>query len=306
MRPPPPLPPAPVVILLGVAIAATGWIDYLTGPELGFSLFYLIPVAGAGWWLGLRSGVAIAGAAAVAWLAADAAWHPLGHLPISAWNGFTRLVIFVFGAIATSRLRDDREQLLDLNERLRELLEREQVLARTDSLTQLANARAFHERLASELPRIRRRRDRLCVVYLDIDNFKQVNDRFGHAGGDELLRQVAALIRLAIRAGDMAARIGGDEFALALWESEPEAAAGIASRLALRVEDLRADYPGVELGSSVGIAHFAEAPASVEDALRRADAAMYAAKAAGKGGVAIVGEEGAPVVLRQANAGREA
>lgn len=303
MSAPPTLPPASLVALMGVAIAATGWIDYLTGPELGFSLFYLIPVAGAAWWLGWRPGIAVTAAAAGAWLAADAAWYPPSHLPISAWNAFTRLVIFVLAAVATSRLRNDREQLVGLNERLHQALEREQVLARTDSLTELANTRAFHERLDAELPRIRRRGDRLCAAYLDVDNFKQVNDRFGHSAGDELLRRIAALLRLSIRAGDSAARIGGDEFALALWESEPQVVEAIATRLVERLQDLRADYPGVALGASIGIAHFVEAPLSVDDALRRADAAMYAAKAAGKGGIATIGEDGVPSLLQRAAAG---
>ena len=295
-------PPSPLRLALGtsgllVAIALIGWLDYVTGAEIGFSLLYLLPVVAAGWRLGTPVGSLAAAAAAVAWFAADAAWYPTEHLPITAWNAFTRLVIFAVLASGADRMRSDREELLSLNQKLRELLDREQALARTDALTGLANARSFGERLAVELARARRSGAAVCVAYIDIDNFKAVNDRFGHAAGDELLRRTASLIQQSLRAGDLSARLGGDEFGVALWEVERAAAEAVAKRLVWRVGEFDTDYPGAGVGASIGIAFLEAPPASVDEALRVADAAMYVAKEAGKGRVAVSGGVGAAATL---------
>lgn len=276
----------PLLFLFAVVLAI-GWFDYVTGPEIGMSLLYLLPVIVTGWRLGPLAGSTNASFAALNWFVADAVWYPVEHMPISAWNGFTRLVIFLSFALASHRLRFDREELMALNERLRAALEREQSLARTDALTGLANLLAFRERLNAELPRVTRKHAALCIAYLDLDNFKGVNDGFGHARGDELLRRVSGLIQQSVRAGDLPARLGGDEFAIALWDIEREAVEAVAARLVERVGSLAADYPGVDLGASMGIAFLEAVPASVDEALRAADAAMYAAKTAGKGRVVL-------------------
>jgi diguanylate cyclase (GGDEF)-like protein len=121
------------------------------------------------------------------------------------------------------------------------------------------------------------------VAYLDLDNFKGVNDRYGHVVGDELLSRIGAALRSTIRAGDIAARLGGDEFAILFWNAERGAIEGIAQRVIERIDEVGHDYPEAGLGASVGIAHFTGVPESVEDILTRADHAMYQAKAAGKG-----------------------
>lgn len=268
---------------LGLAstIAAIGWLDYETGPQLGLSLLYLIPLTATGWLVGARFGAANAVLAAGAWFAADIAWYPAEHLWISGWNAFTRLVIYLFLALATARLRVDRE-------RLAALLALEQALARTDALTGLANARAFREGVNDELPRLLRRGAGLCVIYLDIDNFKRVNDRYGHEAGDELLRRIGAVIRQSIRAGDLAARLGGDEFGLALFDTTGASAKAMAGRVVEGIRALASEYPGTDLGASAGVARFDVAPESVEEAVRLADQAMYTAKAAGTGSLRIL------------------
>ncbi len=261
-----------VVALLVVAI--TGWIDKVTGPRWGFSLFYLIPIVAVAWSLGTRPALVVATGAAIAWLLADVAWHD--DLAPSLWNGVTRIIIYMALGTMTAGLRRDRE-------RLRQLLAQETRTARTDLLTGLLNARAFYERSAEEVARSRRHGAPLAMVYLDLDNFKRVNDGFGHACGDRLLQEVATALRASLRASDVAARLGGDEFAVLLIEVERPGAEIIAARLVVAITALATQYPGTELGASIGVAWFASPPADVEAMVQAGDKAMYRAKTGGKG-----------------------
>ncbi len=270
---------------LTLAVAAIGWLDYATGADLSFALFYLVPIAVAGLWLNRSSALGVALACAAAWAAADFAWR--GVTPVAAWNAFTRLGIFVAAALMLARLRVDRRQLLALHEQLQARLAREQQLARTDPVTELPNSRAFHESLERALERARRSDLPVALAYLDLDDFKAINDRFGHAEGDRLLQKVAQAIDRVIREGDLAARVGGDEFAVLLRHSEPDALAAIGERL---VREIGAALPvpdGAGPGVSVGVAFFERPPATAADALRLADQAMYLAKADGKGFVRV-------------------
>src|SRR2546422_6750984 len=91
-------------------MAAIGWFDYITGPEIAFSLFYLIPVAAASWWMSAIAAWWSVGAATLVWFAADALLYPANHLPISLWNAFTRFVVFAGAVIAIRKVRTARER----------------------------------------------------------------------------------------------------------------------------------------------------------------------------------------------------
>jgi diguanylate cyclase (GGDEF)-like protein len=260
-----------------------GWLDISTGPDYGFSLFYLLPIVVAGWVSGRTAGLLVALQAAAWWL--GAALEDAGgvlSLP-AAWNGLTRVVIYVAMGWGAALLRHDRE-------RLRLLLGREETLSRTDPLTGLLNARAFHEALAVDLARATREQRTLSVVFLDLDDFKWVNDNLGHARGDHVLIEVAGTIRSGLRTGDRAARLGGDEFAVLLWGTSETGAAGVAARLVRAIGKLAASMPGSRLGASAGVAGSERAPADAARLLALADAAMYVAKERGKGGVAVASE----------------
>jgi diguanylate cyclase (GGDEF)-like protein len=158
-------------------------------------------------------------------------------------------------------------------------------LAQHDSLTGLPNRLLFHDRLHQAMARHRRDGGLLAVVLLDLDNFKQVNDAFGHRVGDEVLRQVGERMRAALRESDTVARIGGDEFALILPDlPDPDAAALIADKIVSQLDrpfDLDA---GVwQPRASLGITLFPGDGQSAEQLLQNADLAMYRAKAAGGG-----------------------
>jgi diguanylate cyclase (GGDEF)-like protein len=123
-------------------------------------------------------------------------------------------------------------------------------------------------------------------MFIDLDGFKGINDQFGHASGDELLRQVASRLTSMLRTSDVAARIGGDEFTVALSDTTPEHAKIVADKL---VAGLSCPYlvnmQNLRISASIGIAASAAGSISVEELVRTADDAMYVVKAAGKAGV---------------------
>jgi diguanylate cyclase (GGDEF)-like protein len=166
---------------------------------------------------------------------------------------------------------------------LGESLHRERARAGTDYLTGLSNSRSFHKRLRVELKRARQSERPLTLVYLDLDNFKDVNDQVGHHRGDILLRYVAVTIQTCTRKTDLVARVGGDEFALLLPATGPEAAQVFVHKLQ-RI--LRASMPkaGFPVTCSIGAVTLACPPSSVDEPLDKADKLMYAAKANGKNG----------------------
>ena len=151
-------------------------------------------------------------------------------------------------------------------------------LARIDTLTGMGNRRAFEEAIADEYARARRGRQPLSLVYMDLDNFKSINDRDGHERGDSVLQQLGSVIRAEVRARvDHGFRLGGDEFALLLPGSTAAQAQAVLARIAqhcARLDQVWVDGP---LGVSAGIAELAQNE-SARDFVRRADAAMYETK----------------------------
>src|SRR5688572_7641501 len=130
-------------LALSLAVAAIGWLDYITGPDIGFSLFYLIPIGLAGWFFGVIPAIVVAGTAGVSWLLAELHTQDLA-IAVTLWNGFTRLFIYNSEGILVALLRRDRDEM-------KALVEHEGALARTDTITKLPNSRAFFELLDAEL-----------------------------------------------------------------------------------------------------------------------------------------------------------
>jgi diguanylate cyclase (GGDEF)-like protein/PAS domain S-box-containing protein len=164
---------------------------------------------------------------------------------------------------------------------LERLLERLRDLARTDPLTGLANRRLWDERVAVELARAQRYDRPLCVAAIDLDRFKPYNDAHGHQAGDVLLREATTAWRGVLRGADLLSRWGGDEFALLLPDCDLDCAERIVSRL-------QEVTPGGEegVGCSAGLVRW-EVGESAEQVVARADAALYAAKADGRGGIRV-------------------
>jgi diguanylate cyclase (GGDEF)-like protein len=162
--------------------------------------------------------------------------------------------------------------------------EEAQRAAATDMLTGLATFRVLRDRLSHEVERSKRSGDRFTVLFLDLDRLKEINDRFGHEAGNDVLRAVAQEVRSAVRASDLAARYGGDEFVVILTRTDQVGAERVGEALRLGVESVgrRLGYPDGTVTVSVGIAEYdPDRPAS-GDLLVNADRALYRAKAAGR------------------------
>jgi diguanylate cyclase (GGDEF)-like protein/PAS domain S-box-containing protein len=182
--------------------------------------------------------------------------------------------------------REAEEALRAAHTQLNLVLQREKELARTDMLTGLANRRAFYEALQIERARSARYGRPVTLVYLDLDNFKRVNDTLGHAVGDELLACVADLLRRTLRASDTVGRLGGDEFAVLLPETNAQAAEVLLQKLSSVLADtMRAKQWPVTF--SMGAAAFLDNPASVEEMIRTADELMYSVKKSGKNRISV-------------------
>jgi len=159
--------------------------------------------------------------------------------------------------------------------------------AAVDALTGLASFRVLRDRLANEVARCHRSGDRFAVLFLDLDNFKQVNDRFGHEAGNAVLRETARQCSVHIRLTDVAGRYGGDEFVVVLVGTGEEGARGVAEKVRAAVQEAGEGmgYPEGLVTASIGVAEY-RADKKDEDVLVAADRALYRAKAAGRNQVA--------------------
>lgn len=263
-------PPGPGVLLAGsaVLVAVVAGLDYATGTELRVFPLYFLPILAVSLRLGRGPGLVTAAACAGAWELSNLLAGMRGSRP--AVHVANLLVMAIaFGAVAL------------LGARQRDGLLRERAISRTDGLTGLLNGRGFYEAAATELARASRYRHPLTLAYVDLDDFKGVNDRFGHARGDAVLVAVARALRRGCRSTDVVGRLGGDEFVVLFPETGRDAAEAALAKLRSRVEEL-GSHDGARVTASIGAVSFAEPPADVEALVHEADTAMYAAKTGGK------------------------
>ncbi|WP_017302338.1 GGDEF domain-containing protein [Nodosilinea nodulosa] len=258
------------VTLVGLSLGLTvliGTIDALVWLDVALSIFYLIPLAIAAWFLGPRMGLFVAFCCTLAWFQADiAAKHAdAGLLPY--WNAAVR---FGFFAIINVLLASQRQAYV-----------REQQLARVDDLTGLYNRRFFLELLELELERARRYCQPLTLAYLDLDDFKLVNDKLGHSSGDRLLQAVAQTLKETVRSCDVVARLGGDEFAVLLPQINGRQATVALLRTHHHLQKLSQNH-GWPIGFSMGAITFNTPPTSTDALIAQADQLMYAVKGSGK------------------------
>lgn len=248
-----------------VLVAGIAWLDNLTGPSIHFGVFYLVPVAISTWFGGRIQGLALALAAVLLWVVTDVSWTPDQHYSPAAhlWNTSARLAQLLLFSWLVGVVRVQIDELKRHAER--------------DPLTGLRNRRAFLDALSVEHHRLVRFRHPFSLAYIDLDNFKAVNDRQGHAEGDRLLTTVAQVMRERTRSTDVAARLGGDEFAVLLGETSSEAAVAAVRELeaALRRGMERRNWP---VTFSIGVVTFRGPARSVEETLHLADQLMYLTK----------------------------
>lgn len=188
---------------------------------------------------------------------------------------------------ALSMLRDAQSQLTDAQVQLeaqRSRITTLEALSHTDELTTLANRRGFQDSFARELDRAKRGQSKGgLLLMIDLDNFKGINDTYGHAAGDAALQLVAATLSTTIRRMDLAGRMGGDEFVVLFANADTAQAASRAQQLSVRLNSLHLRFRGerIPLRASIGMKSY-KAGDTVEDIFHAADQTMYAAKAARK------------------------
>jgi diguanylate cyclase (GGDEF)-like protein len=253
-----------------------GVLDFLTGYQLNFSTFFLLPIFLSSWLAGPWGGIVVAVASAGERTAIDLfGGRPYPSPWYVVWGTVMRVVLFVVIALLVSVLR--------------RYVDHERALARIDHLTGAANTRSFMETLKAEVERSRRYARRFTIAYFDLDNFKAVNDSFGHATGDRVLQDVVSIIRSHVRVSDIVARLGGDEFALLLPETDEKAARRAITKIQSQIErEMKARSWPVTV--SIGALTCSDANVDVEELLQRADHLMYVSKMQGKKRTRISGD----------------
>jgi diguanylate cyclase (GGDEF)-like protein len=262
------LPKNILLIISCVLVVIIGLADYLSGYFLSFSIFYLIPVMMATWYFGRTGGFLISILSGFAWFIADLmAEHVYPDSLIPFWNASLRIGFFLIVS-----------HLLFL---LQKSLENEQKFARQDHLTHVWNSRAFYEKAEFERVRSVRYGHPLSVAYIDLDNFKEVNDRHGHQSGDRLLYRVARTISENSRTTDILARLGGDEFVLLMVESGTKAAHNLMERIREKLlNDMEVNNWPVTF--SIGMITYESPAESLQEMINEADSLMYEVKKKGK------------------------
>lgn len=253
-----------MAIILTLAI---GWLDYITGDELAFSIFYFAPIALTSWYSGRPLGAALSFFAAATWGAAEIiGGKNYSDALIGYWNIFVRLGVFF---IINQLVGLVRKELLLTKE-----------LSQKDPLTGAVNRRYFTELAEAELARTQRYKRSVSLAYIDLDNFKTVNDSLGHETGDHLLKLVVDTLKENLRKPDVVARIGGDEFLILMPETDIEQSKVVIERLLerCRIGFKSQNYP---VALSIGVAA-SNGGAAFTQLLKLADAQMYRSKSEGK------------------------
>lgn len=254
-----------------VLVAGVGVADVGTGSEIAFSLFYLLPIGLTAWFSGSNLSVAISVASAFAWAVSEAIAGPSYSAPgILYWNSAVRLAFFLVVSVLLPKVKE---------------LERERAAARLDDLTGLANRRSVFEVVQSELNRSQRYKRPFAIAYFDLDNFKAVNDQYGHDTGDRLLRALASRAKSHLRRTDVLGRLGGDEFLLLFPEINQDAVRVAAAKVqSVLLDEMQRHQWPVTL--SCGVLTYVSGATTAAELITRADELMYSVKQKGKNAIA--------------------
>jgi diguanylate cyclase (GGDEF)-like protein len=248
-----------------------GVVDFFSGFELSFAVFYLIPVAMTAWFVQKNVALITSFISALTWQFSNYLAGELhSNLFIPIWNTSTRLVFFLVVTILIFKLKKS--------------LAHETLLARTDFLTGAANPRAFYEIAQMEINRSRRYKRKFTLVYLDVDNFKSINDTLGHHIGSDLLVKIVHIIKQNLRVTDVIVRLGGDEFAIMLPETDSAQSRSVVTKLRDKLQaEMNSEHWAVTF--SIGVLTYSSPPKTIDEVIKFADQLMYEVKRNGKNSI---------------------
>jgi len=246
-------------------------IDYLSGRYYELDLFYLLPIFFMSWYKSIRWAIVTAVLTTLAWVLIDKVAGKISpNLFVDIWNALIELSFFLAFVWLLSLLKNNTKRLHEL--------------AHEDSLTGIANRRSFYAVAEVELHRSQRFYEVFSIAYIDIDNFKEINDTKGHHAGDNLLCEIATIIHQHIRNIDTVARLGGDEFAILFPETNVREARLIMDKIQRHLAESITSY-GKPVTFSMGVVTYLDAPESTDEMIRVADRVMYSVKTQGKNSV---------------------
>jgi diguanylate cyclase (GGDEF)-like protein len=249
-----------------ICTIAIGAFDVYAPDEATHSILYFLPIAFVTWFSGIRYGYIIMLICIVFWSVNNIANSPL----ITSWNIFSTLIFF--------------SSIVILLHKTRGLWENEKLLSRTDPLTGAKNLRAFTELVEYEMLRSEREELPFSLAYLDLDNFKQVNDSCGHNSGDELLKSIVANIVINLRKTDVVGRLGGDEFAIFFPETDQSSVKVVMQKLNSELSGLMQSN-ACPATLSTGVVTCRGGVYDFEKLISYADSLMYDVKRSGKNNI---------------------
>lgn len=257
-------------VVIAMVMAALAFLDWDTGTDFNFSFFYLIPVSMTAWFIGIGPGYFMCVFSGVLWGVLNLGDHEWHNMLFPIWNAVMRMLFF----FVTTKL-------LSI---VSSAFEKERLLSRTDYLTGVFNSRYIYEEMENELERHKRYKHEFVLAYIDLDNFKKVNDTKGHSEGDLVLKTTTRLMRETLRKTDKIGRMGGDEFVILFPHvGIPGARVALQKMEQALLKEMKAhDWP---VTFSIGVIAPKPSHQTVDDMIRSVDALMYEVKGRGKNAI---------------------
>jgi diguanylate cyclase (GGDEF)-like protein len=255
-----------LLLVIGIVIA-----DILTNNIISFEPFLVFPIILTSWYGSKRTGVMLSLLTTIIWLSSKFYFmsDPSIYWPVIL-DSLTQLASYILLAVIITNFRKVHAH--------------EESAADTDSLTGLFNYRGFYVELADELVRSNRHKHVFSLAYIDIDNFKNINDTFGHGIGDSLLKEVANCLKTSLRKTDTVGRVGGDEFLCLLPETDKNSVQIVFTEVLDLLKETMIIYKW-NVSFSVGVISFISPPDDVKKAVKYADELMYHVKNKGKNNI---------------------
>ena len=256
------------IILTGIIwLLVVGFFDYVIIANISLSVFYSYSIFVSTWSLGKYAGFLFSFLSSISWFLSEINAQKSQNILTIEWNAFVRLIFFLIITYLLTEIRQSHE--------------REKSLARTDKLTGLWNRFYFLELLDREVKRFQREPRSFTLAYIDVDNFKNVNDTWGHSRGDQLLVLIAKVLEENLREIDVVARLGGDEFVVLLPETNNQTGKKVLQRVQSYLLNMIGQQ-SLSVGFSIGAITFYRLPESINEILEKTDQLMYEVKQTGK------------------------